>query len=172
MKNSLRLAILFVASAAMIGCGRTPEAEGPVDAQQPTAPKPSHTTYALEWVSNDIPATMPAGKPATVKVSVKNTGDWAWNDPFAANPSQPNGTYAVRLSYRWVADNGQALPQDSVRGELTAPVPPGSTANYTMQIMAPKAPGSYKLELDLVEELVTFFAAKGTQKLTVPVAVQ
>jgi hypothetical protein len=173
MKMSLRFAILFLASAAIFGCGRTPETEAPVDAQGgPTAPKPAHNTYALEWVSNDIPATMPAGKPASIKVSVKNTGDWPWNDPFAANPSQPNGTYAVRLSYRWMAPNGQALPQDSARGELTAPVPPGGTAKFTMTVTAPKDPGNYQLQVDLVEELVVFFSAKGTQKLSVPVAVQ
>lgn len=164
MKKSLRLAILFLASAAMFGCGRTPETKAPVDAQQqPTTSKPAHTTYALEWVSNDIPATMPAGKPTTIKVSVKNTGDWAW---------KPEGIYPVRLSYRWVAGNEQALPQDSVRGELTAPITPGGTANFSMSVVAPKEPGNYQLQVDLVEELVAFFSSKGTQKLVVPVTVQ
>jgi hypothetical protein len=172
MQKNLRLAILFLTSAAIFGCDRTPETKAPVDAQtkapvdaqqQPTDAKPSHTTYALEWISNDIPATMPAGKPTAIKVSVKNTGDWAW---------KPERIYPVRLSYRWVASNEHALPQDSVRGELTAPVPPGGTANFNMSVAAPKEPGNYQLQVDLVEELVAFFSSEGTQRLVVPVRVQ
>jgi hypothetical protein len=41
-----------------------------------------------------------------------------------------------------------------------------------MNVLPPKEPGSYRLEIDVVEELVTFFSAKGTQKLTLPVTVQ
>jgi hypothetical protein len=173
MKSFFGCVIICVAALLGSGCGRSADsnASGAAETQAAGA-KPVHSTYALEWVSNDIPATMPASKPASVKVSVKNTGDWPWNDPFTSNPSQPNGTYAVRLSYRWIGPNGQPLPQDSSRGELTAPVPPGGTANFTMAVMAPKDPGSYQLQMDLVEELVTFFSSKGTQKLTVPVTVQ
>jgi hypothetical protein len=168
MQKNLRLAVLFLIGAALFGCGRTPETKAPVDAQQqqPTSPstaKPVHTKYALEWVSNDIPSTMPAGKPTTIKVSVKNTGDWAW---------KPEGLYPVRLSYRWVAGNEQALPQDSVRGELSAPVLPGGTANFSMSVAAPKERGNYQLQVDLVEDLVAFFSSEGTQRLVVPVTVQ
>lgn len=175
MKTSLRLAILFLASAAMFGCGRVPETAGPADATQsasPGAPMPSHAAYALEWVSNDIPKTMPAGKPATFKVSVKNTGDWVWNDPPTANPARPDGTYAVRLTHGWVGSDGKPLPSNSVRAELTAPVPPGQIANFSVKVQAPGTPGDYQLQIDLVEELVAFFSAKGNAKLSVPVTVQ
>ena len=172
MKKFLGMAIVAFAAAALIGCGRMPEVEGPADAQKPTAPRPSHASYALEWVSNDIPKTMPAGKPASIKVMVKNTGDWPWNDPFTANPSHPDGTYAVRLTYNWVSADGRPLPANAVRRELSSPVPPGGTANFAIGVAAPKEPGSYQLQLDLVEELVFFFSARGNEKLTVPVTVQ
>jgi hypothetical protein len=115
---------------------------------------------------------MSAGATSDVHVSAKNAGDWPWNDPFAANPNHPDGTYAIRLSYGWVGADGKPLPPDSTRGELTAPVPPGQTANFTIKVKAPKEPGSYKLQLDLVEELVFFFSSKGNEKLTVPVTVK
>ena len=173
MKKCLGSLIVGLAAVAMIGCGRSPETEAPAtDTQAPAGPKPSHASYSLQWVSNDIPKTMPAGKSVPVKVSVKNTGDWPWNDPFTANPPHPDGTYAVRLSYGWVGPDGKFLPENAVRGELTAPVPPGGTANFTLQVAAPKTPGNYQLQIDLVEELVFFFSAKGNEKLTVPVTVQ
>ena len=68
--------------------------------------------------------------------------------------------------------DGKPLAANAVRGELNAPVPPGGTANFTLQVAAPKTPGSYQLQVDLVEELVFFFSAKGNEKLTVPVTVQ
>jgi hypothetical protein len=156
----------------MLGCGRTPETDAPKVDVQTAAPTPSHAAYGLQWTTNDIPASMPAGKITPVHVSVKNTGDWPWPDPFAANPPKPDGTYAVRLSYRWLDSNGKVLPDDGTRAELNAPVPAGQTANFTMRVRPPKDPGAYQLQVDLVEELITFFSAKGTEKLTVPVTVQ
>jgi hypothetical protein len=172
MRNFFRLLVVCLGVAFMVGCGRTVETEAPKAGAPTVAPAPSHAAYGLQWITNDIPASMPAGKVTPVHVSVKNTGDWPWPDPFAANPSKPDGTYAVRLSYRWAASNGKVLPEDGTRAELNAPVPAGQTANFTMQVRPPKDPGAYQLQVDLVEELVTFFSAKGTEKLTVPVTVQ
>jgi hypothetical protein len=58
-----------------------------------------------------------------------------------------------------------------VRGDLPGPVPPGKTATLTVAVEAPPAPGSYLLQLDLVEELVVWFEYRGAAKLLVPVAV-
>lgn len=153
------------------GCGRTTETE-PSTAQSTPAKPPTHTGYAVEWVTNDVPATVAPGGRVTIHVSAKNTGDWAWPNPAAANPSRPDGSYAVRLAYRWVEATGKAHPPAADRGELKASVPPGETATFTMDVVAPAQPGSYNLQLDLVEELVVFFSAKGAPKLTVPVTVQ
>ena len=168
MKKYLPFAWACLLGALVISCNRKPETEAPA---VPEA-KATHGRYSLEWISKDIPATMSAGKAALVRVSVKNTGDWPWLNAAAANPSKPDGSYAVRLSYRWASTDGKLLPQGSDRGELTATIPPGDTANFTMEVVPPNESGDYRLEVDLVEELVTFFSAKGTQKLTAPVTVQ
>src|SRR5437588_337232 len=104
--KTLSLGLTFLIALSFAGCGRSPESDAPQDAKA-NAPKPNHAHYSLQWVSNDIPATMGAGKSVAAHVSVKNTGDWEWPDPFAANPSAPNGTYAVRLSYGWVGSDGK-----------------------------------------------------------------
>jgi hypothetical protein len=171
MNKFIGSAFLCLAGAVMIGCGRSPESEAPAT-DAPAAPtKGMHNSYSLQWVSNDVPAKMAPGAAVPIKVSVKNTGDWPWPDPFTANPSHPDGTYAVRLTYGWATADGKVLP-DPTRGEIAAPVPPDQTANFSLTITAPKQPGSYQLKIDLVEELVTFFSAKGTEKLVVPVTVQ
>lgn len=177
MKNRIACAMICLGAVVMMGCGRSPEtAAPPTDApatpSSSSSSKPTHATYALQWVSHDVPATMSVGTPVTATVNVKNTGDWVWNHPAAANPSKPDGSYAVRLSYSWVGADGQPLPAAPVRGELAAPVPPGETANIKVKIDPPTVAGNYQLQFDLVEELVSFFSAKGNEKLTVPVMVQ
>jgi predicted small lipoprotein YifL len=181
MKRCFASVALGLALAAMTGCGRNPEttpppadsttAASPANATTTTA-KPSHATYSLAWGTHNAPPTMVAGTPVAIQVTVKNTGDWVWNHPAAANPSKPDGTYAVRLAYNWVSPDGKTLPANNTRGELTAPVPPGQNANFTIDVQTPKVPGTYQLQFDLVEEMVVFFSSKGNEKLTVPVTVQ
>ena len=166
--NYLRFACLTGTAIVLTSCDRKPSADSSIAPATKTADK----AYSLQWISNNIPATMPAGKATTVHVSVKNTGNWTWPNPPTANPLKPDGSYAVRLSYRWANPEGKLEPQGDERGELSAPVPPGDTANFSMNVLPPKEPGSYRLEIDVVEELVTFFSAKGTQKLALPVTVQ
>lgn len=183
MKRCFASVTLGLALAAMTGCGRNPEttpppadsttAASPANATTTTAAaKPSHTTYSLAWGTQNAPASVAPGAAFTVQVSAKNTGDWTWNHPAAANPSKPDGSYAVRLVYNWVSPDGKPLPGSNTRGELTAPVKPGEDGKFAMNVQAPKSAGSYQLQFDLVEELVAFFSAKGNEKLTVPVTVQ
>lgn len=179
MKICLRFLAVCLPVLAMIGCDGNPDADtaaaedpSPRAASAVAPPKAPHAKYAVQWVSNDIPGTMVAGTTTTVNVRAKNTGDWTWLDAAAANPAKPDGTYAVRLTYRWVNSENKPLPENSGRGEIAASVPAGETADFTIQVEAPKQPGSYTLQMDLVEEIVTFFSAKGAQKLVVPVTIQ
>lgn len=171
MKKFSWFAFVCLAAAVMMGCGRSPESDAPATDAAANPPKAPHASYSLQWVSNDIPSTMAPDKAVPIKVNVKNTGDWPWLDPFTSNPSHPSGEYAVRMSYSWADSSGKILPQ-SERADLTASVAPGATVEYTMKVTSPKQPGSYKLQIDLVEELVMFFSAKGNEKLVVPVTVQ
>lgn len=136
-------------------------------AAKPTLTPPAHDKYSVEWIRNDIPQTMNAGILVTVHVTAKNTGDWTWPDPKAANPSSPDGTYAVRLAYRW-AELEAGAPE---RGELAGSVAPGQTADFTISIIPPKEPGSYHLHVSLVQELAVSFSDKGVADLVVPVTV-
>jgi hypothetical protein len=145
-----------------------PEPENP--AAQNAMPRRAHD-YSLLWVDNNIPPTMSAGSSTQAHVRVKNTGDWTWPDAKTANPPKPDGSYAVRLTYRWASAEGALLPENQTRGELPANIPPGEMADFAIKIDAPKAAGQYQLQVDVVEELITFFSAKGMKKLIVPITV-
>lgn len=173
------IAIGCLLALTLTVCGRrrvertseaVPAAAPPVAA--PVAQKRTATaSYSVQWVSNNAPNKMARGATVPVQVVVRNTGDWPWPDPKTANPGDASGGYAVRLGYAWKKENGGKSEHAPPRADLGAPVPPGSSATFTIDVTAPKEPGGYDLELDLVEELVTWFNAKGAPKLRIPVTV-
>lgn len=173
---SLFLGLLLLSFSS---CGRVPESEAPVtiDAKPVTkgarrGPPPAAARMAVEWLTNDVPTTAAPATTFVIHVKVKNVGNWTWPDKPTANPNKPDGTYAVRLGYRWIRSDGTALPENSDRADLTASVPPDWETNFVLSVMAPPEPNSYQLQLDLVAETVVWFSSKGGEKLTVPVAIQ
>jgi hypothetical protein len=143
--------------------------QGPAPSAEPREPVPVRRTYALEWVSNDVPPVVRRGTKVPVHITVRNTGNWPWPDPKTP-PAEPSGGQAVRLVHNWVAADGKA-GRDFPRTDLAAPVPPGGSVTLTFDLVAPSSPGDYRLELALVEELVAWFDARGAQKLVIPVKV-
>jgi hypothetical protein len=55
---------------------------------------------------------------------------------------------------------------------LPADLPAGQEVEVPLQITAPAKPGEYYLQLDMVQELVTWFEEKGSPVLKVKVNVQ
>lgn len=176
MPNCQRPLLALLLALVGTACGGPTEEASPSAAAAPTPstaplPAPMHGAYALQWVEQDVPATLQRGTVVPVQVKVKNTGDWTWPDPSTAQPGSASGAHAVRLGYSW-ARPGEKPAYDSRRADLAAPVGPGETASFTIQVGAPGEPGDYQLQLDLVEELVIWFRAKGADTLIVPVQVE
>jgi hypothetical protein len=167
-KRALALLALFAATPH--ACGRKPES-GPK-----VKPLPD-TAFRVEWIGRpSIPAAVPAGNVFPVTVTVKNTSDQVWLDPKSSHPT----TYAagaVRLGYRWLKPSEKKAPKPNMgysdaRGDLSQPVHPGGSALLTVEVTAPAQPGDYNLQLDLCQELVSWFEPKGTAPLVVPVKVE
>jgi hypothetical protein len=170
LMNTRRMIVVgCMLAVALTACGRRRVER--VSART-TQNRSASANYSVQWVANNAPSTMKRDETVPVQVTVKNTGDWPWPDPKTANPGDPSGAYAVRLGCAWKkADGGKAEPA-STRADLAGVVPPGGLATFTIDVTAPKQAGAYDLELDLVEELVTWFDAKGAAKLRVPVTVE
>ncbi len=148
-----------------LGCGRSPEAKA-------EAKRLPEGAYRVEWTKIDVPPTMAPGAKVAAHVTLKNAGNATWPDPPTADTSNP-GAYAVRLSYRWWPASGDGKPTDwQPRVELPAPLPAGASVTLTVPLRAPTEPGDYKLQFDLVQELIVWFEAKGADKAFVPVSVR
>jgi hypothetical protein len=172
--GKLRVLAAVLLAACLAGCGD--EEEGSADT--PGTPPPSwvplsETAFSVEWGVPGVPSVVPAGSAFAVGVRVKNTGDQAWLDPRTSD-AKTYAAGAVRLSYRWWKASNSGKPHSDYgpeRGELLGPVQPGQTTVMAIEVNAPAEPGDYKLQLDLLQELVSWFEPHGAQKLLVPVKV-
>lgn len=125
-----------------------------IDAHWPLRPLPSQG-YAsgLELAEADL--RFEAGGGRVLHVAVENRGaiTWHWGS-------------RLNLSYRWLDEYAAPVAGEGVRTPLPGPLAPGERTVVAVSIAAPAA-GSYLLELDVVDEGVTWFE----QPLRVPVAV-
>ena len=119
------------------------------------------------------PATAIVDAPAKARaqialpVKVRNTGTQAW--PSKGGPDGANGVY---LSYHWLRPDGTTVVFDGKRTLFAADVPPSSEVAVDAAVIAPDEPGSYVLELDLVQERVTWFKERGSKTPRVDVKIQ
>lgn len=175
MTNLRRLGVVLL-GASLLACGG---AEDEPAAPEPT-PEPVRTMtpmqptgFRVEWGMPGVPSPIKAGSAFAVGVAVKNSGDQLWVDPRHAD-SQLYASGAVRLAYRWWGSDGKRPYRDygAERGDLIAPIHPGQTAVLAVPVTAPSEPGSYKLQLELLQENVSFFENMGGSILLVPVTVK
>lgn len=118
--------------------------------------------------AENMPATLPAGTATTISVLVKNVSGATW--PAVGEPGTDQ--YAVVLRNRWLRSNGTVVNYEDDRIRFPYDLEPGDTAGVHLRVTAPETPGQYVLELDVVQELVTWFGDRGSERLTSRVLVE
>ncbi len=107
--------------------------------------------YAAEWLGCGAPPRVVPGEEFLAAGRLRNLSRENW--PHL-------GPARVRLSYRWLDAGGAEVPHASARTELTGAVLPGATLASWISAVAPRAPGTYTLELDPLFENVAWFSTK------------
>ena len=124
----------------------------------------SSSSVHAEYLGYNIPSIVPAGGKFRVSVNALNDGAVLWRSKV----SIPEPTGEVHLGNRWFLDGEVWI---SERGLLSHDVSPGQNATVEMEINAPQVSGEYVLELDLVNEGITWFQQQGVktirQKVTI-----
>lgn len=100
---------------------------------------------------------------ASIEVRAENHSSHAWP---ALGTS--DGCFQISLGNRWLHPDGEIAISDDSRIELPHDVQPGSAVSLTLWFMAPRTPGAYLLELDMVQEAVTWFHDKGSEPTVIP----
>jgi SAM-dependent methyltransferase len=135
-----------VERVADVGDGRPPPIED--------APRAQLTAAATSLA-------LPAGARLPLEVTVRNTGGATW---------VRMGT--VRLGNHWLGVDGSLLVNDDGRADLRTSVAPGEEVTMTVVVTAPRRPGDYLLELDMVQEDVAWFAERASPTLRIPAKVR
>ena len=95
------------------------------------------------------------------------TGQWARVDLDLRNDSptawsvQGLGLPQVRVGYHWLRATGQSHEREGWRTSLPHTLRPGETTRLSATLFAPKQPGRYLLQWDLVAENVAWFSDRG-----------
>ena len=113
--------------------------------------------------SSTLVGTIPplvAGRLAPLRVRVRNDSPVSW--PASAQ---------LRVGDHWRAPDGRLLVLDDARTLIDSTIDPGGECEVPLAVLAPAGPGSYELEVDLVQEKVSWFGDRGSSTLKLPVIV-
>jgi SAM-dependent methyltransferase len=117
----------------------------------PMAPE----AYAARISLGEIPAPLFApSERITLEVRVRNASPRDWVRSEAA---------PVRVANHWLSSDGRTmLVQDDGRADLPAVVKAGEECLVFLAVTTPPEQGDYRLEVDLVHEMVAWFKERGS----------
>lgn len=114
----------------------------------------------------NTPGKVPSGRNFCLKIRVKNTGDTLW-----LSQRNPYGGF-VTLGGQLCDAQGGLMIRDFVRIHLPKDIAPSEEITLDFSFKAPKEAGVYQLKVDMVDELVTWFEARGSKPLTISFQIQ
>lgn len=152
---------LFLISAITISCGKNGcDITG-------LEPLPANGFKALITAGN-VPANMKPSQIFVIVATVKNESDVVWE----TSPNSADVKMKIQLGERWLDKNGKEVKPKESRSPLLETLNPGKSTNLKIKVSAPKEPGNYTLELDMVQEYVAWFKQKGSKPLMINITVK
>jgi hypothetical protein len=132
-----------------------------------TAPLPENG-YKAKITLPDPPTKLRAGQKVVIQVKVQNASDVPWK----VRGGGADNKFYIAVGDRWLkaADESLVTNQDGRRG-LDRNLKPSEETEVPLLITAPKEPGDYILDVDLVQEQVAWFHDKGSPTASVKVSV-
>ncbi|NFI51515.1 hypothetical protein FDA52_00715 [Clostridium botulinum] len=110
-------------------------------------------------IINELPE-LKINKEYLIKLSVRNLGEQTWKE-YKYNIGNPIG-----VSYHWIDQNNKIVIYDGVRTYIQKDIEPNKDAIVDTKIITPTEKGNYKLEFDIVQENVAWFAESNEIKYT------
>lgn len=167
IKNSL-MVIAALGAIVFSGCSRqtttssAPSSTGAVDRSLTPSALPDNG-FKASITLVDPPAKLRAGEKATIQVKVKNSSDVLWYARGAEINNNSDNKFYLAAGDRWLnaADEKLVTDMDGRYG-LNKDLRPGEETEVPLTITAPKEPGDYILEVDLVQEQVAWFHDRGS----------
>ena len=165
MTTTGKLFALVLACALLAaGCSKSPDAANtaatPAPAKTP-GPLPD-SGFKAQLSLPDAPAKLRAGQKQTVQVRVKNASDVFWWWRGAEVNERNDNWYYIAAGNRWLKADGTLFTDSDGRYGISKDLKPGEETEVPLLVTAPAEPGDYTLEVDLVQEQVSWFGDKGS----------
>ena len=118
-----------------------------------------NSTNSAVFVSQSVPATMNAGQPYTISVTMQNTGTTTWTTEsrHLLGAINPDDSPVWRITG---SSDGRVAP--------TLTVAPGETTTFTFEVIAPSIPGQRDFQRRMLQHGVGWFG-QPTQNVVVNV---
>lgn len=113
------------------------------------------------------PTVLRVDAQATVRVRIKNMSDVLW--PGRRWNAE---MFQVSVGNHWLDRNGKIIVNDDGRAPLTRVLRPGDEVEISLNINAPHQAGDYLLELDMLQEGVSWFGLKGSPTVRQPLRIE
>jgi hypothetical protein len=165
----MRLGKLFAAALACAltaaacgggGSGTGNTASGPAPAKTP-GPLPDGGFKAQLTLPN-APAKLRVGQKESIQVRVKNASDVYWYARGGEVNERQDNWFYIAAGNRWLKPDGSLVTDMDGRYGISKDLKPGEETEIPLLVTAPKEPGEYILEVDLVQEQVSWFSDKGS----------
>jgi len=165
-KKLIWVLVPALASFALACGGKTPN---PVVQTQPSKLQTPNEPVALpnngfkaELTLIEPPAKLRSGQKETIRVKIKNASEVMWWSRGAPTNTRPDNKFYIAAGDRWLKSDGSLLTNMDGRYGIGKDLKPGEETEIPLLITAPTDPGEYNLEVDLVQEQVTWFSEKGS----------
>ena len=126
---------------------------------------PGRLRARIDRLDGEGPLRGEPGAERALGVRVLNTGNTRWR-------SAPVGERGVVELGAHVGPVAGPLRRDAVRAALPRDVAPGEAAELELRLRLPVEPGRHRLELDLVDEGIAWFADRGSPSLALDLVVE
>lgn len=134
-----------------------------------TTPLPSKTPgplpdagFKAQITLPEAPAKLRAGQKETIQVRIRNASDVFWWWRGGEVNDRPDNFYYIAAGNRWLKPDGSLVTDMDGRYGISKDLKPGEETEIPLGVTAPKEPGDYLLEVDLVQEQVAWFSDKGS----------
>ena len=108
------------------------------------------------------PPKLRAGESAVLRVKLKNDSPVIWWARGAQVNMRSDNKFYIAAGDRWLKADGSLVTDMDGRYGIGKDLQPGEEIEVPLKIVAPKDPGEYTLEVDLLQEGVAWFHDKGS----------
>ena len=140
-------------------------------AQQKTAGPLPDSGFRAQITAPDPPERLRTGQVAIINIKVKNTSDLTWYQRGGVTTDRTDNKFYIAAGNRWLDKDGKLTSETEGHNGIPKDLKPGEETEMTLQITAPKQPGEWTMQLDLVQEGVAWFSERGSPVTNVKIQV-